>query len=92
MRLTPKERLIKRFLDEHEVGTKYYCMAIKTPGTTKRELIINPIENIEAKLKYVEDAYNDELKLKANNEIQITGFMADNSISLIEECMRYTCL
>lgn len=92
MRLTPKERLIKQFLDAHELGTRYYCMAIKAPGATKRELIINPIENIEAKLKYVEGAYNDELKLKANNEIQITGFMADNSIAFIEECMRYTCL
>lgn len=92
MRLTPKERLIKQFLDAHELGIRYYCMAIKAPGATKRELIINPIENIEAKLKYVEGAYNDDLQLKANKEIQITDYMSSNSIAFIEECMRYTCL
>lgn len=90
--MTKKERFIKNFLDAHEGNIQYYCVAIKAPGMNKRELILNPIENIEMKLKYYDGAYDDDLRLKANTDIQITDYIASNSIAFIEECMRYSCL
>ncbi|QQO38730.1 hypothetical protein PP657_gp092 [Bacillus phage BCPST] len=38
------------------------------------ELIINPKQNFESKLKYLPTAYNDDLTLKANPNIRIVGY------------------
>lgn len=47
---------------------------ISAPHIIYPELIINPHENLEAKLKYWKEAYNNELELKHNNEIKIVGY------------------
>jgi hypothetical protein len=38
------------------------------------EIIINPYANIPSKLAYYEQAYNDDLTLKANNNIKIIKY------------------
>jgi hypothetical protein len=48
-------------------------VAVKLP-TGATELIINT-ESIKSKVDYYSNAYNDELKLKNNNDIQIVGWL-----------------
>lgn len=38
------------------------------------EIQINPKQNFETKLKYIEGAYNDDLTLKTNPNIRIVGY------------------
>ena len=52
---------------------KKVVVAVKLP-TGATELIINT-EQIESKVQYYMAAYDDELKLKNNSEIQIVGYM-----------------
>lgn len=47
---------------------------IKMPKLLKEEIIVNPFENLDEKLKYYQEAYNENLKLKTFNEIKITGY------------------
>jgi hypothetical protein len=56
----------------------YVGVAVKLPNLEQPEIIINPIENYAEKLKYYKNAYTDDLKLKANNEIEIVGAYASD--------------
>lgn len=48
---------------------------ITVPGCDKEEIIINPPENLDYKLEYYKRSYNDDLTLKAFNQIRITKAM-----------------
>lgn len=56
----------------------YVGVAVKLPNLEQPEIIINPIENYKEKIKYYKNAYTDDLKLKANNEIEIVGAYASD--------------
>lgn len=47
---------------------------IMNPDMIYPELIVNPHENLEAKLKYWNKAYNKDLELINNKEIKIVGY------------------
>lgn len=61
------------FRDAKAEGDKYIAIFIKMPGCDKPEIIINPSENFDSKLEYYMKAYNDDLTLKACNDISIVG-------------------
>ena len=67
---TAKEGLLLCYDDLLE--TAKICLAIKMPdGST--ELIIN--QNAKTKIDYIRNAYDEDLKLKNNGEIQIVNYM-----------------
>lgn len=78
------EHLERCFTRAKEEGIKYVGVRISMPNFEKFEVIINPIENFEKKLEYYQNAYTDDLKLKAFNEIKIIGFTFGNSYADIE--------
>lgn len=57
---------------------------VQMPGFEKPEVIINPIENFDAKLAYYQKAYNDDLTLKTFSGIKIVGLGYGDSYSDIE--------
>lgn len=71
--MTHLERLERAFLDAKELGKPVY-VDVKMPNCTATERIINPPENIDAKLAYYKSAYDDNLYLKANMGIEIVSF------------------
>lgn len=52
---------------------KFMLIVVKAEGSSP-EIIINPKENFESKLAYYEKAYNDDLTLKNNPNIQIIDY------------------
>ncbi|MGF2144049.1 hypothetical protein ACQUEF_01715 [Vagococcus fluvialis] len=46
---------------------------IKMPDLPSPEFITNPNENLEGKRAYYDKAYDDDLKLKTFDQIQIVG-------------------
>lgn len=43
----------------------------EAPNMPDCEIIINPPKNVPTKIKYYNEAYDDEMKLKANNKIKM---------------------
>lgn len=77
---TPKKKLVReveeyiRRLDSSKITVSYKIVfAIKLP-TGAVELIINT-ENIREKLEYYLKAYDDDLKLVSNRQVEIVGYM-----------------
>lgn len=52
----------------------YFAVEIKVIGCDKPEIIINPHENLESKIRYYSKAYDDDCKLKANPNIEIVNY------------------
>jgi hypothetical protein len=65
-------------------GYKYIGVATKTPNAPENEVIIYPKANFDAKLEYYKKAYNEDLTLKSNADVQIVGFTHGNLFSEIE--------
>lgn len=69
----------EQFINEYNYAKERFgeikkvVVAVKLP-TGATELIINT-EQIESEVQYYINAYDDELRLKSNSEIQIVGFM-----------------
>lgn len=62
----------------------YVGVLIAMKDLNRVELIINPRQNFEKKLRYYKGAYNKDLTLKANNEIRIVGIAFSNHLSALE--------
>lgn len=71
--MTHKERLEAAFMEAKELGKCVY-VDVKFPGGNGAERIINPPENIDVKLDYYKEAYDDNLFLKTNMGIEIVSF------------------
>lgn len=68
-----------------EVNAKYFAVAVDV-GLPTREVIVNSMENImEGKLEYYTNAYNDNLELKVNPSIKITGFTFGDNFQDIQK-------
>ena len=72
MEHTPKELLNLIFDISSIKNINKICLAIKMPDEST-ELIIN--QDAKAKIEYIERDYDDDLKLKTNNDIQIVSYM-----------------
>lgn len=80
-----KSELISIFIEAKMRGMDFVGVSIKTPTLTSPEIIINPFDNLEAKLDYYITAYDDNLHLKACNTIQITNIAyANNLVDLMD--------
>lgn len=64
-------------------NSQYVAVKIQMKGFEGEEIIVNPRCNFEAKLDYYKKAYNDDLTLKANNDIKIVDFRHFNHIDCI---------
>ena len=70
------------------IDSNYNYVAVKIcmEGFEIDEIIVNPIENAEAKLKYYKDTYKDDLTHKyAGDKIRIVGCTFGDSLADIEE-------
>lgn len=59
---------------EIKKGNAKYMIIEVQAFDNKPELIINPRENFDDKLYYYSNAYNEDLTLKANENIKITNY------------------
>lgn len=60
-------------------------LIIRVEGATPEpEFIINPKVNIEAKLKYFTQAYNEDFTLKAKPEIRVVGFAVLSNSEMVK--------
>lgn len=76
-----KNKLIEMFELAKKNNAQYVGVRIKVPNMKKAETILNPKENFDKKLEYYLNAYDDNLKLKANPDIIIVDcFLLDNFI------------
>lgn len=69
MKKTELERIFKVGIQNENYS--HVCVYVSTPSLPEVESIINPRVNMESKLEYYLNAYDDDLKLKANPEITI---------------------
>lgn len=76
-----KESLRNIFLEAMEKEYKV-AISVTVPGCDKTEIIVNPPENLAAKLEYYSSAYNDDLVLKACPSIQIVDIISGSTITL----------
>jgi len=54
---------------------RFFYITVAMEGFPMAEIIINPIENLDAKLAYYANTYDDNLKHKyAKEEVRITSF------------------
>ncbi|MFJ8247264.1 hypothetical protein [Peribacillus asahii] len=80
--------LNKCFDQAKEVGAGYIAVQIDL-GLSKDEIIINPKENLEDKQGYYNRAYSNDLKLLANDKIQIKAFAHGDSLSELHWKLNY---
>lgn len=70
-----------------EENARYIGVGIQTEGSRRPEIIINPTENFEEKLKYYRAAYDEDLTLvsaKGKKDIRIIAIAAGDSFADIE--------
>lgn len=75
------EALFKRAI---EVEAEYVAVKIEMNGFPSPEIIINPIENAESKLKYYQNIYDENLNHKHAKGIRIIEFTYGYSFEEIE--------
>jgi len=54
----------------NEIGI---AVAISMPWLPSEEIIINPPENVQEKIDYYQQAYDDDMKLNMNENIRVIG-------------------
>lgn len=82
-----KSELIAGFINAEKTGSKYIGVSIQTEGSSKPEIIINPKENFDEKMKYYTEAYDNDLILiaaKGKKDIRIMGIAMGASFEDIE--------
>jgi len=63
----------EKFLNDFENSTKSkMVVAVKLPTGT--EIIVNS-DNLDGKVEYYKNAYNDNMELKNNTDIKIVNYM-----------------
>ena len=75
------------FISAMSIGAKYVGVKIWMQGFDDCEVIINPNANFKKKLEYYKTAYNEDLTLKAFNDIKIVGFTYGDSYKEIENSL-----
>jgi hypothetical protein len=83
MKLTLKE-LEKCFNIAKGIGSEYVAVSVLFPKCEQPEVIINHKSNLAAKLEYYKSAYDQDLHLKTNPEVQIIGFTLGDNFAHLE--------
>lgn len=76
--------LEKVFNSAKDSGERYVAIVVKMDEFSDVEVIINPIENADAKLKYCQKTYDENLSHKHSEGISIIGITYGNSYEEIE--------
>lgn len=84
MSKTMKQQLRECFKQANEEKSQFIAVSVRVEGAPEPEVIINRIENAFAKLSYYLKAYDDDLRLVHNRNIQIIGFTHANSYDEIQ--------
>lgn len=71
--------MIEIFEDAKEFGANYIAVKIEMEGFEKPEVIINEKENIDSKLTYYKNTYNEDLTHKYSNGIRIVDYSYGNT-------------
>ena len=71
-----------------EEDAPYIGVAVRIPNIVRAEVIINKTSNFGEKLKYYQEAYDKNLRLKSNTDIQIVAFAFGNSFADIEKRLK----
>lgn len=79
-----KRELIDTFNKAVEDNYGFVFVTVYIKDTPTEEIIINPIENATMKTNYYANAYDDNLKLKVNPDIEITNFGAFNNLEELD--------
>jgi hypothetical protein len=85
--MTKKELMFVSFLAALEGGTTFVAIKVHMEGFPCDEVIINRHDNIEDKLKYWDNVYNDELVHKFSPTISIVGWTAANTYQEIQKIL-----
>lgn len=72
---TKKDYFLRYFKDRQIDNNKMMMITVRTPDSISDELIINLECNIDKKLEYYNEAYDDNLKLKTNPDVKITQYV-----------------
>lgn len=83
------KNLERCFLGAKEQGIKFVAVRIEMEGFPRSEIIVNPIDNAEAKLEYYQKAYDEFLFHKFAKGVSITGFSFGNDMNEIQEDLDY---
>lgn len=58
----------------------YVAVVVSVPNCTSPEIIVNPLENVPDKTIYYANAYDENMRLKANPSIRITSVYTGASL------------
>jgi len=73
------------FGDAKQVSAKYIAVQIRMDGYEKDEIIINEAENIDKKLAYYQNTYDENLLHKHAAGIKIIDFTYANTYAELEK-------
>lgn len=79
------EGLINLSKSEHGKNSNWMAVELTLPNATGTEIIINPKENIEEKLKYYQQAYSNDLQHKHVDAIKIVNYAFVYSLDELAE-------
>lgn len=82
--MTTKASFESFFLEAKVKKAKFIGVSFKLPTCKEFEVIINPIANFDTKFEYYRNAYDDNMCLKANPEVQIKGIAFGNNFDEIQ--------
>jgi hypothetical protein len=82
------EDLKKGYKNALENNAKYIGVAVRIPNIEGVEVIINTTLNFEEKWNYYQKAYDENLKLKLNPDIQIVALAFGDSFDDIEKQLK----
>lgn len=88
--MTKKEEFIK-FIDKCIDGMEGSCLLVhaEVPELLEHERILNANCNLQAKRKYYNESYDDDLRLKVNKKVKIVKWETlENFIHGQEECFK----
>ena len=80
-----KFELVNMFISAIEQEYKYIVVYVQVKNSKSPEIIINERSNFKEKLDYYVNAYDDDLKLKACNDISILNVKKINSFSELDK-------
>lgn len=74
MEKTKKELFMEFFNNRDKADNKFMVIYMEAFNLPKSEMIINPEINIDNKLVYYDNAYNDDLELSSFTKIKIVDY------------------
>jgi hypothetical protein len=73
------------YAKSHITEADYIALLIEMPEFEKPELIVDPKENYDKKLEYLQDAYDENLNHKHSKGVRIIAFASGNEIDELAE-------